>query len=142
MLNFWQYFGACMTSVKLKKRVRTPKQLLQVVLKSLNARISKYSQNCFSWPKNTQKHSKTLQNTPKHSKTLQNTPKHSRYARKSSSLTPKGTQGSLQNSKFCQKPKNPSVKAQKRLRRLFLAVTKPLEVKFQVSSLKMAPIES
>ena len=55
--------------------------------------------------KNTQKHSKTLKNTQKHSKTLKNTPN-------MPVATPKGTQGSLQNSKFRKKHKNPSVKGQ------------------------------
>ena len=55
-----------------------------------------------NWFLGTQKHPK---NTQKRSKTLKNTQKHAR----DSSSHIKGTQGSLQNSKFCKKHKNPSV---------------------------------
>ena len=63
-----------------------------------------------NWVLGTQKHSKTLKNT-------QNMPE-------TTLVTPKGTQGSLQNSKFRKKHKNPFVTVQKRLKRLFLAVRK------------------
>ena len=53
-------------------------------------------------------------------------------------VTPTESQRSPQNSKFRQKHENSYVKAQKRLRRLFLAVRKqPLEVKFHFLTLKM-----
>ena len=70
------------------------------------------SSNCFFWA---QKHSKTLKNTQKHSKILKNTPN----MPETTLVTPKGIQGSLQNSKFRQKHENPYIKVQKRLNSCF-----------------------
>jgi len=66
--------------------------------------------------------SKTLKNTQKHSKTLKNTQKRSQDARNSSS----NTQGTRTTAKFqiSQKTQKSLCKGPKRLRRLFLAVTK------------------
>ena len=48
-------------------------------------------------------------------------------------VTSTEAQRSLQNSKFCQKYENPSIKAQKRIKTAFLAFTK-IAVRSQISS--------